>query len=219
MIAQKLGNEDAALYRFTHPVKPDQPLVPAPKPALSDTVVERDPLQKASQHRSQLPLSQEALPQAGALQPPLQQSRDKVEGGVGSASHAPRKGTKAAPQYAAGNAKNPIMLAEIKVGTAVCHSTEALCSLDMHSISMASQSKIKVDNAKANSDEVDNPCFFDNRISAQMLATSMCSRAAGVSICIACRCTETMSKFVAPSSIQNLVSTLLLPTGEGPFSR
>lgn len=127
MIAQKLGNEDAALYRFTHPVKPDQPLVPAPKPALSDTVVERNPSQKASQHPSQLPPSHDALPQAGALQLPLQRPQNEVKGGVGSASHPPRKGSKAAPQYAAGHAKNPIMLAEIKVGAAVCHSRQALC--------------------------------------------------------------------------------------------
>ncbi|DBA66827.1 TPA: hypothetical protein ACH3X2_001963 [Trebouxia sp. C0005] len=114
MIAQKLGNEDAALYRFTHPVKPDQPLVPAPKPALSDTVVERDPSPNPSQHPSQLPPSQDAPSQAGPLQTPSQQLQDKAKGKMGSASHPPKKGTKAAPQYAAGNAKNPIMLAEIK---------------------------------------------------------------------------------------------------------
>jgi hypothetical protein len=117
MIAQKLGNEDAALYRFTHPVKPDQPLVPTPKPALSNTVVERDPLQKASQHPSQLPPLYVAPPppQARPPQAPLQQHQGGVKSSVGSASHPPRKGTNAAPQYAAGNAKTPIMLAEIKV--------------------------------------------------------------------------------------------------------
>ncbi|KAL0032891.1 hypothetical protein WJX77_005051 [Trebouxia sp. C0004] len=114
MIAQKLGNEDAALYRFTHPVKPDQPLVPAPKPALSDTVVERNPSPKASQSPSQLPPSHDAPSRAAASQTPSKQPEDKVKDSVGSASHAPRKGSKAAPQYAAGNAKNPIMLAEIK---------------------------------------------------------------------------------------------------------
>ncbi len=129
MIAQKLGNEDAALYRFTHPVKPDQPLVPAPKPPLSDTVVERDPLQKASQHPSQFPPSHDAPSKAGASQPPSQQTQDKVKGSVGNASHLPSKGTKAAPQYAAGNAKNPIMLAEIKVGAAAFNSREALCRI------------------------------------------------------------------------------------------
>lgn len=129
MIAQKLGNEDAALYRFTHPVKPDQPLVPAPKPALSDTVMERDPLPKASQHPSQLPPPHDAPPQAGPSQTPLQQLQHKLNGGVGSASHPPRKGTKAAPHYAAGNAKTPIMLAEIKVGAAVFHSRQALCRI------------------------------------------------------------------------------------------
>ena len=115
MIAQKLGNEDAALYRFTHPVKPDQPLVPAPKPALSNTVVERDPSQKASQHPSQLLPSHVAPPEAGPPQAPSQQHQGKVKSSVGSASHPPRKRSNAVPQYAAGNAKTPIMLAEIKV--------------------------------------------------------------------------------------------------------
>ncbi len=109
MIAQKLGNEDAALYRFTHPVKPEQPMVPAQKPALSDTVVERDPSLKPS-HKPSPHVHSQMQP----AQKPLQQS-GKGQGSIGGASHPPRKGAIIAPQYAAGSAKTPIMLAEIKV--------------------------------------------------------------------------------------------------------
>lgn len=114
MIAQKLGNEDAALYRFTHPVKPDQPMTAASKPALSNTVVERDPSQKDSQN---IPKTETTKPQPSQLQnsqSSVQQS-SKGKAGIAGPSHPPRKGSQAGPQYAAGSAKTPIMLAEIQV--------------------------------------------------------------------------------------------------------
>lgn len=116
MIAQKLGNEDAALYRFTHPTV--QPTA-TPPPALSNTVIERNPSLPPSHHAAQTAsnISTQGLQQSGTQEafvgsthPPRQ------EGGSGvGASHLPRKQSKAGVQYAAGNAKVPIMLAEIKV--------------------------------------------------------------------------------------------------------
>ena len=106
MIAQKLGNEDAALYRFTHPIQPAQPVTPPPPPALSNTVVERDPSGGATKQ----PLQQPSL-----SQPPRARPTQPLGARLGAPSHPPRKGAKSGPQYAAGNAKTPIMLAEIKV--------------------------------------------------------------------------------------------------------
>ena len=109
MIAEKLGNEDAALYRFTHPVQPAQPVIPAPKPALSDTVLERNPYKRPPQQPSHL-----SEPHLTSSQSTVQMSANS-QPGIGGPSHPPRKGSKAAPQYAAGSAKTPIMLAIIKV--------------------------------------------------------------------------------------------------------
>lgn len=111
MIAQKLGNEDAALYRFTHPVKPDQPVASAAKPALSNTVVERNPSQKASH---QTPLTSEPQAKASQLQHPDSSVQQLGKVGIVGPSHLPRKGSQAGAHFAAGNAKTPIMLAEIK---------------------------------------------------------------------------------------------------------
>ena len=117
MIAQKLGNEDAALYRFTHPAA--LPTPPAtPPPALSNTVVERDPSLHSSQRASGLhkftshASAQQSVQQAGSQQTSKSSSHISSQGGVGAGT---REQSKAGLQYAAGNAKVPIMLAEIKV--------------------------------------------------------------------------------------------------------
>ena len=119
MIAQKLGNEDAALYRFTHPAAQPTPSA-TPLPALSNTVVERDPSLHPSQRASGLhkPTSHASAQQAGSKQQADSQQASKSsshipsQGGVGAGT---RERSKAGLQYAVGNAKVPIMLAEIKV--------------------------------------------------------------------------------------------------------
>ena len=133
MIAQKLGNEDAALYRFTHPVL--QPNPPAtPPPALSNTVVERNPSLPGSQRvtqasttpmqtskttteTSQSTTTQQGLQQSRPQQAPVSSAESPSREGTGAAGapDLPRKQPKAGVQYAAGNAQLPIMLAEIKV--------------------------------------------------------------------------------------------------------
>lgn len=117
MIAQKLGNEDAALYRFTHPAL--QPTPPAgPPPALSNTVIERDP----SLHFSQRATGQQDPSSSATSQQRVQQPDTRHASAISSENHSKpeisagaRKRSKAGLQYAAGNAKVPIMLAEIKV--------------------------------------------------------------------------------------------------------
>ena len=159
MMAQKLGNEDAALYRFTHPPFPTPPATPTRPPALSNTVVERNPSaqsisptssqqQHQQQHQQQQQQQQQqdssasgdkqARPGADRLQAASgvgSQAVIKRQVGLGAASHPPRRQAKATQQYAAGSAKIPIMLAEIKVSkccqslrchmlkpfTSVCH--------------------------------------------------------------------------------------------------
>ena len=118
MIAQKLGNEDAALYRFTHPAAQPTPAA-TPQPALSNTVIERDPSLHPSQRASgqHSPTShvsaQRSMPQAESQQ--ASQSSSQVSSPGGWVGAGTRKRSKAGLQYAAGNAKVPIMLAEIKV--------------------------------------------------------------------------------------------------------
>ena len=128
MIAQKLGNEDAALYRFTHPTPPTPPAKSHPQVAFFNTVVERDPSAKnpsqtaSNSHKDSSPsATQKTMQRAGdhkaSPKPSSSQSASKPSAGVGSLSHHPRKQTMPPQQYAAGNAKVPIMLAEIKVNT------------------------------------------------------------------------------------------------------
>ena len=115
MIAQKLGSEDAALYRFTHPAAAPPTPPATPQPALSNTVIERDPSLHQPQHVSgqHRPTSdvtaQHSMQQAERQQAPVTiPSKEGMSVGT-------RKRSKAGLQYAAGSAKVPIMLAEIKV--------------------------------------------------------------------------------------------------------
>lgn len=115
MIAQRLGNEDAALYRFTHPAAAPPTPPATPRPALSNTVIERDPSLHQPQHvSSQRRPTSDANPQHSVQQAESQQAPvpipSKERKSVGT-----RKRSQAGLQYAAGNAKVPIMLAEIKV--------------------------------------------------------------------------------------------------------
>lgn len=128
MVAQKLGNEDAALYRFTHPTLPNPPAKAHPRPALSTTVVERNTSAQgpsSAPNKVSLPDTQQTIQKVGERQTSAEagssQSTSKQPADVGSPSRQPRKQTKPAEQYAAGNAKVPIMLTEIKVWTASSH--------------------------------------------------------------------------------------------------
>lgn len=118
MIAQKLGNEDAALYRFTHPA-PQPPPRATPPPALSNTVIERNPSLPPSQHAAQpsKTTTQQGMQQSAPHPAAVGFSQTSSNEGMAGvhASDVPRKRSKAGVQYAAGNAKVPIMLAEIKV--------------------------------------------------------------------------------------------------------
>ena len=117
MIAQKLGNEDAALYRFTHPVAQPTPPV-TPQPALSNMVIERDPSPHPSQHASEAHKpthhagAQQSMHRAESQQASKSSSQVPSQEGLGAGT---RKQSKPGLQYAAGDAKVPIMLAEIKV--------------------------------------------------------------------------------------------------------
>ncbi|KAL3135542.1 hypothetical protein ABBQ38_006019 [Trebouxia sp. C0009 RCD-2024] len=117
MIAQKLGNEDAALYRFTHPA-PQPPPRATPPPALSNTVIERNPSLPPSQHAAQpsKTTTQQGMQQSAPHPAAVGFSQTSSNEGMAGvhASDVPRKRSKAGVQYAAGNAKVPIMLAEIK---------------------------------------------------------------------------------------------------------
>lgn len=135
MIAQKLGNEDAALYRFTHPAAAPPTPPATPRPALSNTVIERDPSLHPSQHVSSQhrPTSdataQHSVQQADSQQAPVGSVQIPSKGGRGVGT---RKRSKAGLQYAAGNAKVPIMLAEIKVcmhGLYRQHKLKSFCIL------------------------------------------------------------------------------------------
>lgn len=138
-IAQKLGNEDAALYRVTHAAQPDPPLTaPRAPPALSDTVVEHEPSQPLQhsatngQSSAKPGLQRPAQPVKATGEPTadvglqLNQENGAVRSNLHLVSHPPKKGSKAGPLYAAGSSKVPIMLAAIQVSAA--WKVSCLCS-------------------------------------------------------------------------------------------
>lgn len=134
MIAQKLGNEDAALYRFTHPAPQPSPAA-TPPPALSNTVIERNPSLPPSQHAAQTSktTTRQGLQQSAPHQASVSSSQTPSKEGMVSvaAPDLPRKRSKADVQYAAGNAKVPIMLAEIRVSFRLYQLTYAGLSFRM----------------------------------------------------------------------------------------